>query len=105
MKELKIDYPKFLDNGEDAIIDVSGLFDQEQKVRVPMDTLCEKFLGLKHQKKKNMPHAFQEAKVHMALFYRYQEIYQGEQPMMPKVPQEEEPEVMDFTGQELENFI
>ena len=101
-----MDHPKILENGEDAILDVSGLFDQEQKVRVPMDTLCERFLGLKYQKKKNMPHAFSESKIHMALFRRWQEIY-GKGLPMPKVVETKEPEseTVEMTGQELENFI
>lgn len=72
-----------------------------------MDTLCERFLGLKHQKKKNMPHAFSETKISMALFRRWQEIY-GKGLPMPKasaVTKEPENEMVEITGQELENFI
>ena len=71
-----------------------------------MDTLCENFLKLKHQKKKNMPHAFSESKVSMALFRRWQELYGGGIPM-PKILEKKEPESdqVEMNGQELENFI
>ena len=38
-----------------------------------MDVLCTKFLGFAFSKKKNLPHAFTEAKVAMALFKTWQQ--------------------------------
>ena len=65
--------PKVLDNGEEAIIDCSRLFDNEKKLQIPMDVLCAKFLGFAFSKKKNLPHAFTEAKVAMALYKKWQQ--------------------------------
>jgi hypothetical protein len=76
LKEMKIDHliTRTLSDGSDAIIDVSGLFDNNNTVKVPMDTLCEKFLGLKYKKSRNLPYAFSECKITMALYQKWREI-------------------------------
>lgn len=70
-----------------------------------MDNLCERFLSLRFHKKKNLPHAFTEAKTSMALFKKWQQI-QGEivdfEIDIPKLP---ESEIIELTGTELNIFI
>jgi len=61
-------------DGSESLIDVSGLFDESSQVRVPLDKLCESFLGLKYKRSKNKPHAFTECKVAMALYQKWKEI-------------------------------
>ena len=70
LKELKIDHliQRTMRDGREALADVSGLFDESNQVRVPLDKLCENFLGLKYKRSKNKPHAFTECKVAMALY-------------------------------------
>ena len=76
LKELKIDHliEKTQPDGSESLIDVSGLFDESSQVRVPLDKLCESFLGLKYKRSKNKPHSFTECKVAMALYQKWKEI-------------------------------
>ena len=55
------------------------MFDPAGKVQIPMDTICERFLNLKFHKRKNQPNAFSEAKIIMALFQKWLELY-GQKP-------------------------
>ena len=81
-----------------------------------MDVLCSKFLGFAFSKKKNLPHAFTEAQVAMALYKKWQQINEPQNFTVPVPLLEneggpdvntnfEEDEEVEMSGQELMSFI
>ena len=96
-----------LPSGEDALYELSHIFDANRGVQVPMDSLCSRYLNMKYSKKKNQPHALSEARVGMALFHKWAARegikIEGCQASVPA--EESKPTVVSMKGKELQVLI